>query len=312
MSDDDSGCRRILHWFVRFMKGLTIVSLLATVAAYVIIIDYGVNSEDLSAVDKAFSVLGNTGFIALAAVLIVAEFEPVWFIKHVVIMHYRAARGFWIVWMGIQTISTSKQLVVAIKNEPDVDTGLLEVFGIVCGSILISCGVIFICFTALCVKSFAENPNDLATPLNGSDNAEALLAANLALAMGMTPAEARKKFSKDKGAREAQKYAKERAEEMANLKGKLAESQKFAADAKKMGARAAADVSATAATTSYGSMNAGNGRGTTPPPPAANPAASSAYSAPAMSNHDDDDDDVRKNRGGGDDDDELMRAYYGK
>eukprot|EP00672_Neobodo_designis_P026259 CAMPEP_0174832924 /NCGR_PEP_ID=MMETSP1114-20130205/3927_1 /TAXON_ID=312471 /ORGANISM="Neobodo designis, Strain CCAP 1951/1" /LENGTH=309 /DNA_ID=CAMNT_0016066791 /DNA_START=144 /DNA_END=1073 /DNA_ORIENTATION=- len=309
MSDDETGCRKVLHWFVRFMKGLTIFSLLATVAAYVIIIDYGVKSDELSSVDKAFSVLGNTGFIVLAAVLIVAEFEPVWFIKHVVIMHYWAARGFWILWMGIQTISTSKQLAAAIGDDPDVDKGLLETFGIIVGSVLIACGTIFIIFTALCVKSFAEHPSDLETPLSGGDNAEALLAANMALALGMTPAEARKKFSKDKGAREAQKFAKERAEEMANLKGKLAESQKFAADAKKAGARAAADVGNTAAAT-YGSMNAnsGNGRGTTPPPPAARQ-ESAAYSAPSMR---DDDDDVRKKRGGDDDEDELMRQYYGR
>jgi hypothetical protein len=296
VDEEETGCRKYLMWFVRVIKVLTVISLLGTIAAYIIVIDYAVKTEKLNAVDKAFALLGNTGFIALCIVLIIAEFEPVWFIKHCVIMHFWAARGFWIVWMGIQTISTSKQLSATVKEDSAVDPSLLEVFGTIAGSVMIGCGLIFCGFTLMCIRSFADDPRELSEPLTGGSagNADAVLAANLALALGMTPADAKKRFAKG-GAKEAQKYAKERADEVAKLKGSLADAQKNFKAGASQATRQAAET--------YGSVQAGAST--------AAQQASSTYSAPPVPGGKQAADDDGPRRGGGDDEDELMRAYYG-
>lgn len=284
---DETGCRLYFLWFVRFMKGLTILSLVATVAAYIIIIKYAVNADSLTSVDKAFSVLGNSGFIALSILLIIAEFEPEWFIRKVMIMHYWAGRGGWVLWIGVQTISASKQLYAAVKDDPNVNADLLENFGTVVGSILIACGSIYCIFTFMCVKGFNEAPSALAEPLVG-DNSDAILAANLAMALGISPADAKKRFAKDKGAKEAQKVAKERADEIAALQKQVGKALQGAASA----TRAAADSSKTfVASTNQSTERSAGYVPVTSPAPSKN-----------------DDDDGRKK---GDDEDELMRAYYG-
>lgn len=292
---DETGCRLYLLWFVRFMKGLTILSLLATVAAYIIIIKYGVQADSLSNVDKAFSVLGNAGFIALSIVLIIAEFEPEWFIRKCMIMHYWAGRGSWILWMGVQCISASKQLYAAVKEDKNVNADLLENFGTVVGSIMIGCGTIYIIFTFLCVKSFSEMP-ELDAPLMGggaADASDAILAANLAVALGMTPADAKKRFAKN-GAKEAQKMAKERAEEMATLQAKLNKAAQAGANT---GRALASEASKTYNGAAEAASNAAASAGSYAPPPRAERSAAA------------DDDNPRAKRA--DDEDELLKAYYG-
>ena len=307
-----------LLWFVRFLKVLAIVCLVANIAAFILIINAGVKSTNNNGLDKAFIVLANVGMMMIVLLLILAEFEPVWFIRHVMVLHYWPGRGFWLLWLGIQTVSGAQRMAHEIGGS---SSDALKIVGVVVGWILISVGALYCVLGALCVHRYTMTDRDkqleaslLAGP-SGDTSTDAVLAANLALGLGMTPDQAKKKFKGSSGAKEASAYAKKQQEELAKLKRGLDEAQRKAKDAAAVAAvQSAAAVAATKDAARAGAAAAASAaadrgsRNATPPAaeyaaPAVAPARSAAYGA-----EDDGADGPRKKKGMTDED--LEAAYY--
>jgi hypothetical protein len=205
-----------MKWFVRILKGMAVVSLCLCIAAYCFIIKVAAGSE-LPVIEIIFVIAAYIGFIFFCIMLCIAEFEPIWFIKRVYILHFWAGRGFWLLWLGIQLVSSARTLASAVKAESDGDdggAGAMKVMGQVVGWIMIVVGITFMLMSLMCIRNCTpetDKDRELEAALNGDSSGgsskDAILAANLAIALGMSPEEARKKFKGSKGAKEANKFA---------------------------------------------------------------------------------------------------------
>ena len=141
-----------------------------------------------------------------------------------------------------------KQLVGNLKAETNVDSNTIDVIGQVCGWTLISVGLLYCVMAVLWIRDIAglgKNESELEVRLIGSNEAtviavessvahapaaaaasaeDLLLLANIALAMGMTVDDARRRFSGKKGQQEAEKFLKSRATEAISSVQKKVES----------------------------------------------------------------------------------------
>lgn len=308
-------------WFVRVLKGLAVLSLLLNMVAYCISIAFGVQLDELDNLEKAFLVLSNAGYIFFCILLIIAEFEPLWFIKRAYIFHYWFGRGFCHIWMGVVTISTAKTLAAAVRHSTDsLSPEFLTTFAQVVGWILISVGALFCIMSVLCIRKITGEDDDLEEKLLRDSEAElgrastamsatdALLISNMAMCLGMTENDCRKRFTGSKGAAEAKNYAKQQQDKLAAA------------------GKGAVQSAAQKATDTKNSLNNDSSRvvpapGSSSDPPSKTPRSSmygdqnkptnSSVSQPTYGGGESkkDDDDWGQRRGP--DDDQLMKMYYG-
>lgn len=315
----DDRCKCIFIWFLRTLKVIAILSLLLNIVAFCLVMKNAIEAHNLDNLDKAFVVLSQSGFSIFSIICIIAEFEPIWFIRFVYLLHYWAGRGGCLIWMGVQTVYSVKQLVAAVKENADVDTRSMNIIGQVVGWTLISVGFLYVLMSLLCLRKITgvDKNDELEVSLLGgtasrssnktqitvvsgggggggaaavpvANAADVVLIANMALALGMTTDEAKRFLGGKDGHKAAEKLLKDRAN--AAKSQALAQAQPYAANAVVVGTAVA-----TAAATAV-------------PAPAF---TTSTYSQPPTSGGgiNGDDDEPRRKRV--DDDDDLEAAYYG-
>jgi len=210
--------------------------LLVTCVAFILTIKTAIqaSSDDLSWLDKTFVFLANTGLIVIVVLLILAEFEPQWFVKLVYLLHFWVGRGLGQAWIGIQAINTTKQLAHAVGDQTGINTEVVSIVGQVCGWTNIGIGIIYMLLSILCLRglekkeggelevqlintgetrsSEANGKGTVAVTVPTAANAgDAILLANMALALGISLDAARKRFGGKEGAKEAEKFVKQQA-----------------------------------------------------------------------------------------------------
>jgi hypothetical protein len=295
--------RMCFVFFLRFLKVFTIIALLFNVASFIFSIVAGVQATNLSDLDKAFIVLGSTGYIFFNIVLILSEFDVPFLMRFVMGFHYWAGRGLGMVWIGVLTINSAKQLAASFANTAGLDgyKNAVEIIGQVAGWVLISIGVLYVIMSLLCLRKIVgDADDDLEDGLLKGDKAaavasvrnaeDALVIANMAIALGMPVDDCRSMFAGKAGTKSAEKLVKQRAEQLAKAAGAAAvDRAAYRLEPVTSSVTTAANNVNAAATTVNSTVRAATGPSST-----------------GRSLNDDDDNPRRK----GMDDEELERAYY--
>ena len=245
MPEEPNKKLKYFQYFLRFLKVLSVLTLLLNIAACCMIMKGTVESS-VSNLEKSFSFLAQAGFIVICILLVLAEFEPKWFVRVLYLFHYWVGRGLGLVWMGVECINSGNQAANAITDTtPSISPETLRVIGAVVGWVLISVGLIYVMMSVLCLRSMlgVDEGADLDVSLLGNDSGardlesgksggssssystderrdDLELIANMALALGMSEKDIRRKFAGKNGAREAQAYygeAKKRIEQLTQL-----------------------------------------------------------------------------------------------
>ena len=308
MAEEKSGGQTAFIFFLRFLKVFSVLACLFNIVAYILTIKSGIEAVNLDGLEKTFLFLANTGFIILCIALIISEFEPKVFMQFVMVLHYWAGRGFAMMWMGIQTINGAKQLGATFKANGINGGGTIETVGVVAGWILISVGLLYVIMSVLCLrKCLGEEENELGVGLMSGDRtehhttknttvvnvtsdnaADALLVANMAIAMGMSADDCRKRFSGKDGKKAAEKYMKERATQAASHGATAARDYAASQPAVQAASKAAAELP---------TYNRDSGVSYSQPPTTTNASLN-------------DDDDGPRRRTKQEEDEELERLYY--
>ena len=304
-------------WFQRMLKALALISLGFTCVVLVLIMRTAVRATNINDLQKAFVVLSQTGFVLYCVLFAVAEFELLVFLRHLPVFRFLPVRGFGLAWMGIQLIAAASQMATAAASGDEAGANVMKVLATVAGWILISVGAIYLLLGVLCLRAAMDIDDDrkLEEALHeggggggggggGSSSSEdAVLAANLALAMGIGLKDAKKKFGGAAGAKAARDHAKDALEKAAKVEKELEAAQRRARD---QAAIARAQGAALADTT-----HAVAGVPVTPSAAAASPADDPYASAPPPGRRgavNADDDDAPRRRPMTDAD--LEAAYY--
>jgi hypothetical protein len=153
-------CRDYFQYFMYFLRGLTVIMLALNIAAFCIVIKIGITARNLDGMEKAFIVMSNIGFCLIAVVLMIAEFQPIWFIQRIMFAYYWGARGGGQVWMGIQILNAVKTIGYAVAAETGGDGQALTTFCMVTGWMIISVGLLMILLSVFCVRSIAKLESD--------------------------------------------------------------------------------------------------------------------------------------------------------
>ena len=121
--------------------------------------------------------LTSIGFTIICVILIIAEFGPEWFLTRLRPFYYWGIRGGCLAWQGVMTISSVQTLssAVAAQIDPTQNDAML-LMGQICGWFLISIGMLYILFSALCLRSIGELDRK-EEPL-GDNNKELLVAVS--------------------------------------------------------------------------------------------------------------------------------------
>lgn len=318
MPGEENKKLKYFQYFLRFLKVLSVLTLLLNIAACCMIMKGTAESSEKD-LEKAFSFLAQAGFIVICILLVLAEFEPQWFIKVLYLFHYWAGRGLGLTWMGVQCMNSGNQAANAITaTDPSISASTLRTIGQVVGWTLISVGLVYVMMALLCLRSMLGvdegadldvsllgNTNDAdsdASPPKASSSSssskydaaerqeQAELLANIALAMGSSEKDLRRKFVGKNGARDAQEHYN-------NVQSKLQQLEKLKAEVagrvQQQGREAAKSVTKYEAPILVLATSTSTGASATAPPP------SQEASAPPPSTG-------RL----AEDDDELERAYY--
>lgn len=216
--------QRYFLYFIRVLRGISFLSLLFNIAGYAIVIAVYVKYWDLLPTDvKVFGLITSAGFIFLAGLVCVAEFEFRWFIRRFLAFKFWAVRGFCVCWLGVQTVYNVGSIGTAIAyvnpstTSNDSNTTLEKVmtnFSKVVGYIMISIGLVFVLLSLLCLrkclpdddddldrKLTEEDPSSINGGASGSEEQARQLAtlqqllSNWALASGISVEEAKAKYS---------------------------------------------------------------------------------------------------------------------
>ena len=100
------------------------------------------------------------GFAFIAVALMIAEFQPMWFIKRIMVLHFWGARGVGQIWMGIQIINAVRTLGSAVGAETGGDSDALITLCVVSGWMIISVGLIMGVMSAFCVRGLVKLESD--------------------------------------------------------------------------------------------------------------------------------------------------------
>ena len=300
---------RCFLYFLRALKVFSVISMLLNITTYVLVTKAVTESHNIDDLEKTYVTLSMIGYMAFSLILIVAEFDPPVFMQFVMVFHYWAGRGFGMVWLAIQTLAQTKAFAQTAGSEEGISAGVLEAFGAVAGWIIFSIGVLYIIFSALCLRRcLGENSGELEVQLvpkgtgsgadtvtntvvqhaavnvpAGSNMADAMLIANMSVALGMTPAQAKEQFSGKHGGSNARDHAKKNGEAM----GKAAAAGAMSHVKAQPGMQNALVVGDAVTTHAAAHIQSNN-----------------------MAEADDVDIRGGGGKGGGNDDDELERAYY--
>ena len=149
--------RQLFIYILRFLKFLVVLSLLADIAAFMLVLVGGILADQQPNMERAFTVLSSVGFTIICVMLIIAEFGPEWFISRMRPFHYWGIRGGCLAWQGVMTISSVQTLsaAVAAQIDPKQNDAML-LMGQICGWFLISIGLLYVLFSALCLRSVGE------------------------------------------------------------------------------------------------------------------------------------------------------------
>lgn len=149
--------RQLFIYILRFLKGLVVLSLVADVAAFMLVLVAGVQADQQPNMERAFTVLSSVGFIIICCILVVAEFGPEWFVSRLRPFHYWGVRGGCLVWQGIMTISSVQTLSAAVAGQVNSDQNdAMLLLGKICGWFLIAIGLLYVMFSAMCLRSIGE------------------------------------------------------------------------------------------------------------------------------------------------------------
>ena len=148
------------QYFMYFLRGLIVLMLALNIAAFAIVIKIGVTASNLDGLEKAFIVMSNIGFAFIAVALMIAEFQPMWFIKRIMVLHFWGARGVGQIWMGIQIINAVRTLGSAVGAETGGDSDALITLCVVSGWMIISVGLIMGVMSAFCVRGLVKLESD--------------------------------------------------------------------------------------------------------------------------------------------------------
>ena len=148
------------QYFMYFLRGLIVIMLALNIAAFGIVIKIGLTASNIDGLEKAFIVMSNVGFSFIAVALMIAEFQPIWFVKRIIVLHYWGARGIGQIWMGIQIIAAVRTLGSAVGAETGGDSDALITFCTVTGWMIISVGLIMGVMSAFCVRGLVKLESD--------------------------------------------------------------------------------------------------------------------------------------------------------
>lgn len=148
------------QYFMYFLRGLIVIMLALNIAAFAIVIKIGITATNLDGLEKAFIVMSNVGFALIAVALMIAEFQPIWFIKRIIVLHFWGARGIGQIWMGIQIINAVRTLGTAVGAATGGDSNALITFCTVSGWMIISVGLLMGVMSAFCVRGLVKLESD--------------------------------------------------------------------------------------------------------------------------------------------------------
>ncbi len=324
-------------WFLYFLRLLTIVVLIMNLISYCLVIKIGITSDKNSVLQKSFIFLSNFGLGLLVIALIIAEFQFVWFVKRVLILHYWAGRGFGQSWMGIQLIASATQLGSNLANETGGDSDAMQTFAEVSGWILFSIGLLLIIMSAMCLRDIvgmkADKDLQAALLADGSRSTVVIqhsasssttsssktidasadklkkevedlqgLVQNLSTAMGISYVVASSKFGGKAGAQAAENFQRD-------MKQKEAQLKNAAASAGNAAKQEYTRMSNVVENTANNVSNAASS--TFSPKENDQPSASSSSSSSRVNVPADDEEPVGRRKKAFNDE-ELERMYYGK
>lgn len=144
------------QYFIYFLRALTLISLLMTLVAYIIVIKVAWSADGLKIHEKIFLTLSSLGFVFVVVALMIAEFQPLWFVKRVMILWYWAGRGFAQAWLGIQLVASAGSVGSVVSQDVGGNGAALTTFAEVSGYILLSIGLLLIIMSAMCLRGIVE------------------------------------------------------------------------------------------------------------------------------------------------------------
>ena len=207
---DDGRCGKYYKFMTRVFRVITVITLVLSVCAISLVIHASFKAGNLGVKDKAFVFISKLGWILYCVVL--AAFEcQIQFIKQAVpVLGFYLGRGFALLWLGIELLSSVSQLTSAIRAiNRDANPTSVSMFGNAIGWIQICIGLTYCVFGCLCLNKIfglsKSNPDtiDKADEKSIDEN----LFRNLCLAMNLTPSKAQELFGGPDGNRAAQNYA---------------------------------------------------------------------------------------------------------
>lgn len=325
------------QYWIYFLRVFTILTLIMNLVAYAVVIKIGVTSDFNDVLQKTFIVLQNVGFGLFVICLIIAEFQPVWFVKRVMILHYWAGRGFGQAFMGVQLIASAANAGAAVAHDTGGNSKALQTFAEVSGWILFSIGLVMIIMSALCLRDIVKLKADQqleAALLSdksggtsvvihqqkvsqgevfGNDAKDKLqkevenyqtLVQNMSTALGISYVVASSKFGGKSGAQAAENFQREMKQKEEQLKKSASA---LGNSAKQEFNKASAAVESTVS--SYSPKGDESSSGGTSSNVNIPNSTSGSYS---NNNNQQEDEPVGRRKRAQMDDDELERMYYGK
>jgi len=211
----------LFKFWVRLLKFLSILSVIFTILVAILTMVAATKSTQtaqVKTIDQAFIVAAELGHLLIGVCILISAFEPLWFKRIMLILYYWPGRGFFMVYLGVQTVNSSANLknifTQALGNFDFVVT-----MGQVAGWMLIGVGLIFFIMSLMCLRQLETSEEDLSESHAGeevlivSENkekkgekgddkkpsaADILLISNMAAALGLSVDAARKKYSTGK------------------------------------------------------------------------------------------------------------------
>lgn len=320
-------------WFLYFLRILTVIVLIMNLISYCLVIKIGVTSDSNNVLQKIFIVLSNVGLSLFVIALIIAEFQPIWFVKRVLILHYWAGRGFGQAWMGIQLIASAAQSGGNLADATGGDSKAMQTFAEVSGWVLFSIGMLLIILSVMCLRDIVgmKADKELQAALLADSNARNTvviqqtatsgagkaidasadklkkevedlqnLVQNMSTAMGVSYVVASSKFGGKAGAQAAENFQREMKQKEQQLKNAATS----AGNAAKQEATRMSNAVESAAKDVSSTFSPKNNNDPLPP------SSSSTYSRVTVP--EEDDEPIGRRRKAAMNDEELERQYYGK
>eukprot|EP01064_Diplonema_japonicum_P034898 TRINITY_DN7379_c1_g1_i1.p1 TRINITY_DN7379_c1_g1~~TRINITY_DN7379_c1_g1_i1.p1 ORF type:complete len:313 (+),score=83.74 TRINITY_DN7379_c1_g1_i1:55-993(+) len=146
-----STAEKAAWYWTSFLRVLVGVLCLLMIIAFGILMDSACNSGDLNFMGKIFAVVANMGYIFIAFLLFITQFEFEILQKHFSLLYYWPVRACVMIFMGVQTLNSREQLKIA-----NLDSGFQTALANIAGYSLLAAGLWF-----YILSCFRLNKNDL-------------------------------------------------------------------------------------------------------------------------------------------------------